>query len=234
MKVEEISERVIKKKLTHAATAYSLKLGMYPPKKPLSWKNYVIKLSAKYPVIKAAIKYNNGRVTYQNGRDLIKFMIDNPVPGLDVAKYFTVPNKTEQAEPTPRANPKISRRKSVEKYKKSAAEREDFYKTWEWKKLRYSVIQEFGPVCMCCGARKGDKTPHGEDVRIVVDHIKPISKFWHLRLDRKNLQVLCDDCNMGKSNTDYTDFRRETVEEEVPFDFDDEIDAIKSGVNPFH
>jgi 5-methylcytosine-specific restriction endonuclease McrA len=50
---------------------------------------------------------------------------------------------------------------------------------------------------MLCGATE----------RIVVDHIKPRRKFPELELDLDNLQVLCNDCNMGKSNDDYTDFR---------------------------
>ena len=45
------------------------------------------------------------------------------------------------------------------------------------------------------------------DVRIVVDHIKPRSRFPGLELDPDNLQILCSDCNMGKSNDDCTDFR---------------------------
>jgi len=43
--------------------------------------------------------------------------------------------------------------------------------------------------------------------RIVVDHIKPRSKFPELELVFDNCQVLCNSCNMGKSNNDYTDFR---------------------------
>lgn len=41
-----------------------------------------------------------------------------------------------------------------------------------------------------------------------VDHIKPVRKYWHLRLDPDNLQVLCADCNRAKGNWDETDFRK--------------------------
>lgn len=77
------------------------------------------------------------------------------------------------------------------------AEAKTFYSSWEWKKARFEILKRYGPVCMLCGS---------ED-RIVVDHIKPRSKFPELELDLDNLQVLCNDCNMGKSNDDYTDFR---------------------------
>lgn len=78
-------------------------------------------------------------------------------------------------------------------YKPSQA----FYNSWSWKRLRYQVLLKYGPVCMLCGSTE----------KIVVDHILPISKYPQLRLEFDNLQVLCESCNMGKSNTDYTDFR---------------------------
>lgn len=53
---------------------------------------------------------------------------------------------------------------------------------------------------MCCG----NAYPH---VIINVDHIKPVRKYWHLRLDFDNLQVLCSTCNKAKGNWDETDFR---------------------------
>jgi X-X-X-Leu-X-X-Gly heptad repeat protein len=40
-----------------------------------------------------------------------------------------------------------------------------------------------------------------------VDHIKPRSLYPARALDPENLQVLCRDCNLGKSNKDATDWR---------------------------
>jgi 5-methylcytosine-specific restriction endonuclease McrA len=40
-----------------------------------------------------------------------------------------------------------------------------------------------------------------------VDHIKPRSKYPALELAEDNLQVLCELCNIGKSNTNETDWR---------------------------
>lgn len=77
------------------------------------------------------------------------------------------------------------------------ASKKSFYSSWEWKELRFATLKRYGAICMLC---KSDKN-------IVVDHILPRSKFPHLELDRGNTQVLCNDCNMGKSNKDYTDFR---------------------------
>lgn len=73
-----------------------------------------------------------------------------------------------------------------------------FYKSYEWKVLRYKILSKYGRQCMCCG--KSDGVMH-------VDHIKPIRKYWHLRLFEDNLQVLCADCNRGKASWDETDFR---------------------------
>lgn len=86
-------------------------------------------------------------------------------------------------------------------------EKAEFYQSWEWRTLRVKVLQQYGARCMCCGATPGHETVGGEPVMIVVDHIKPLSKRWDLRLDRSNLQVLCQECNQGKGAWDETDFR---------------------------
>jgi len=86
-------------------------------------------------------------------------------------------------------------------------EKQEFYDSWEWHKLRMRTFQKYGRICQCCGARPGQLAEGGDPIRIVVDHIKPISKHWHLRLDPANVQPLCDSCNMGKGNWDETDFR---------------------------
>lgn len=85
--------------------------------------------------------------------------------------------------------------------------KDEFYRSWDWKQLRFQVLKLQGRICQCCGATAGSRDANGKPVKIVVDHIKPISKHWELRLQRSNLQVLCDDCNMGKGAWDQTDFR---------------------------
>ena len=73
-----------------------------------------------------------------------------------------------------------------------------FYKTRKWNTLRYAVLKKYGRECMCCGATEG---------QMHVDHIIPKSKNKLLELAFTNLQVLCRQCNLGKSNWDDTDFR---------------------------
>lgn len=92
----------------------------------------------------------------------------------------------------------------------SAAKREAFYLSWEWRRLRMKVIKQYDRRCMCCGASPEDTSVGGYRVRLVVDHIKPLSKNWNLRLDPANLQILCDECNMGKGAWDETDHRSES------------------------
>lgn len=74
----------------------------------------------------------------------------------------------------------------------------DFYKTREWRDVRYKALVRFGKKCQACGETNG---------YIHVDHILPRSKHPKLELDIENLQVLCEACNIGKSNTDTTDWR---------------------------
>jgi len=87
----------------------------------------------------------------------------------------------------------------------AAAERAAFYASDEWRSLRYQVLKERGGRCEACGASAKDGK------RIHIDHVKPRSKFPELELVKSNLQVLCEDCNLGKSNVDATDWRPQLV-----------------------
>lgn len=78
----------------------------------------------------------------------------------------------------------------------------NFYETDAWRELRFKVLRKFKFECMACGR---SKKKHG--VVIHVDHIKPRSKFPELELDLNNLQVLCEDCNLGKRNFSEEDLR---------------------------
>lgn len=78
----------------------------------------------------------------------------------------------------------------------------DFFRTRAWRALRYRVLKKHGGKCQCCGA-----TARSSGAPLHVDHIKPRSKFPELALEEENLQALCNLCNMGKSNTDETDWR---------------------------
>jgi 5-methylcytosine-specific restriction endonuclease McrA len=77
-----------------------------------------------------------------------------------------------------------------------------FYQSDEWRDVRYRALVKHGGACQCCGARPTRGHP------LHVDHIKPRSKFPHLALDVENLQVLCEDCNLGKRAWDQTDWRQ--------------------------
>lgn len=73
-----------------------------------------------------------------------------------------------------------------------------FYDTREWLDARYDALKRSTGKCELCGR---------ED-RLHVDHIKPRSKYPELELEPSNLQVLCDMCNLGKSNRDESDWRK--------------------------
>lgn len=74
----------------------------------------------------------------------------------------------------------------------------DFYNSSEWLQLRYAFLRTSSKICMLCGSYK--KPIH-------VDHIKPKSIYPHLALDINNLQILCAQCNKGKSNIYEDDWR---------------------------
>lgn len=77
-----------------------------------------------------------------------------------------------------------------------------FYNTREWRKLRYDALSKSdGRCCLCNMGKEHGKVLH-------VDHIRPKSLYPEEALDPDNLQVLCEDCNMGKGNTDTKDWRK--------------------------
>lgn len=75
---------------------------------------------------------------------------------------------------------------------------ESFYSNPEWLHLRYLAFRKYGKICAVCNS--SSSVMH-------VDHIKPRSKFPELELELSNLQILCEACNLGKSNVDETDWR---------------------------
>ena len=75
---------------------------------------------------------------------------------------------------------------------------------------------------MCCGRSKKE---HG--VVIHVDHIKPRSKFPELALEFDNLQILCDDCNIGKCNKYEDDWRPDERTESDDLDMEHLANVIQ-------
>ena len=80
----------------------------------------------------------------------------------------------------------------------------EFYSSPAWLKLRYKTLIRYDSTCMAC------KRPKSQTGSLHVDHIKPRSKYPHLALDPENLQILCMECNIGKSNRFEHDHRRDS------------------------
>lgn len=81
-----------------------------------------------------------------------------------------------------------------------------FYKSWRWKELRLIALDVCGRRCVCCGATPAPSNK----VVLHVDHIKPLRSNPSLALDLSNLQVLCEDCNQGKSWFNTNDYRTDS------------------------
>lgn len=71
-----------------------------------------------------------------------------------------------------------------------------------WPALRRAVYTRYGEKCMKTG-----KSPMRDGVVLNIDHIKPVSKHPKLAFKLSNLQILTEDENKKKSNTDFTDYR---------------------------
>ncbi len=80
---------------------------------------------------------------------------------------------------------------------------QQFYSSMAWRDVRYKALRASNGRCALCG------TP-GAETQLHVDHIQPRSLFPYLALELSNLQVLCKECNAGKSNHDCVDWRDNT------------------------
>jgi hypothetical protein len=75
-----------------------------------------------------------------------------------------------------------------------------FYQSLPWRKLSRETRDKW-PYCLCCGVTEDSE-------KLVADHIKPLRRYWSLRLDPGNMQVLCEPCNLNKGSHSTADFRR--------------------------
>lgn len=98
----------------------------------------------------------------------------------------------------------------------------DFYASREWREVRYQALLASQGCCECCGGRPRPGNP------LHVDHIKPRSTHPALELKVSNLQVLCEECNLGKSNWDETDWRVQLVQYLTP---EERLERLLSLVN---
>lgn len=132
----------------------------------------------KNSLIRKTLAENNFDIcaTIKPGKALVKWW-----KTFDRKNWIVTPKK--KLTPTePKNNPKLS-----------------FYNSREWLQLRYKTLTKYGRQCMCCGNKPPNCVIH-------VDHIKPRSLYPELELSLDNLQILCADCNLGKSNLDDTNF----------------------------
>lgn len=72
------------------------------------------------------------------------------------------------------------------------------YSDKRFKRLRYPVLKANDFKCCACNSSESE---------LHIDHIKPVSKYPKLAFDINNLQVLCKDCNLSKSNKYEDDLR---------------------------
>ena len=100
-----------------------------------------------------------------------------------------------------------SARAAIEARREIRDEKRIFYSSRLWRALRYRALKENAsrhggvPTCEVCAARRGPGAV------MHVDHSEPLSKNWDRRLDPTNVQIMCDDCNLGKGNRDQIDWR---------------------------
>ena len=75
-------------------------------------------------------------------------------------------------------------------------ERNQFYWSNDWRKMRLYILDHDNFECQVC-KREGRVTTQA-DSRLFVDHIKELATHPELRLEPSNLEVKCFDCHEQK------------------------------------
>lgn len=150
------------------------------------------------------------KISVESRKILLQYFRCNKfTPNLALAHLLADELKVPYPQSQKKANDFIreNAKKSVERFVREGRKRRkikrsgDFYKSKAWIHLRHMALKNSEGVCNLCGASGVKDNP------LHVDHIKPRSRYPLLALDLDNLQVLCSDCNMGKSNIFEDDWR---------------------------
>lgn len=72
-----------------------------------------------------------------------------------------------------------------------------FYNSKAWRDLSKLVLNEHYYVCVMC---RGDAT--------LADHIVPVRVDWSKRLDKNNIQPLCESCHAIKTKNDVKKYKK--------------------------
>lgn len=110
-----------------------------------------------------------------------------------------------------RANQRLAQGKANSKVPNKNVTPSSFYETGAWREVRYKVLSKSNGKCALCG-----RTAKQAGSALHVDHIVPRSVNYALELMESNLQVLCKDCNLGKSNKDCRDWQMPEIDNTYP------------------
>ena len=75
---------------------------------------------------------------------------------------------------------------------------ENIYQSTRWADIKKVIYSLYDFKCMKCGTNQNE---------MHVDHICPVSKYPAMKWSINNLQLLCKNCNMEKSNVNENDYR---------------------------
>jgi hypothetical protein len=141
-------------------------------------------------LVRSLYRERTGRDPFEPGatvRLMVRVLTDGDTGGLSAWEWIATQDDGRSVTTKPTRKPKFG---------------PSFYDSKEWRAARFVALRASNGSCELCGQSHRE---HG--IVLHVDHIKPRSLYPQLELDPENLQVLCEACNLGKSNRDDTDWR---------------------------
>lgn len=149
------------------------------------------------------------RMQKRREKKAAKPVIINPMPkNTGSWEWKPLDSDVPQIKVVSSINGKNQKRKQLKRERLFGMADKEFYISPQWRHLRVRVLSKYECKCMMCG-----RSPKAHGIVIHVDHIKPRSKYPDLALCFENLQLLCEDCNIGKGNKYDTDYRPDSVPE---------------------
>lgn len=121
--------------------------------------------------------------------------------------YYYCSRCSSKVEYAKRCSCSIEKRKEkIKKYKEKYNDKDSFYRTQRWRKLRKRVLERDNYLCVRCL----HKYNIFNSENLEAHHVKSRKNYPELELDMNNIVCVCKTCNLQLGTADSLDFEYRT------------------------